>query len=258
MALLHISDVEGGKILYVQDEGNEINPYFYANPEEISDEEIYEDFEDIISDENEFDPPQKIGHITVADEDSEIWLDHVEVDNAYQGNGIGTHLVRLAIDYLHLTHVACVKENGNYTYDLTVAGERLIAGCIKKGIVSENMCIFSGDERLRLESATSDDPGYNSVIVGEVLEVSINSQHSHYNSLFSDSDDGEEFNERAESEFEETLPSNLSTLLTSNFLSMLFEPSPSASPLEALQEMLVSCKKPLVDGVSQNTLGKNK
>jgi GNAT superfamily N-acetyltransferase len=247
MELLHISNSKDGKILYVlSDAENEINPYFYANPENITDEEIGNEFEEIISEENEIDTPVKLGHITIAIEDSDTWLDHIEVLKTYQGNGIGTNLVNLAIQHLNVTHIACVMESGEYTYELTGAGEKLIASCIRKNIVTENMCVFSGDDRLLLTGDTSDDPGYNSEIVRAALGITISKQGNQWSTSYSDSeeafseDDESEYNQERVPVFEDTMPSNLSALLTST--SLLFEPTPDLEPLAALQEFLLASK----------------
>jgi hypothetical protein len=167
-ALLDISDFENGKILYVlEGENDQIVAYFYNyldyfHPEEANiNDAIRAAFNNIF----EEDELKNIGHIAVAEQQ---WLDHIEVDAHYRRVGIGTNLIRLAIDYLELNSIACVRENDAYEYSLTEAGERLIAHCtqVDPPIVTPNMCVFSG--QVPLTDEASGDPGLDCHTIGNM------------------------------------------------------------------------------------------
>lgn len=115
-----------------------------------------------------------VGHIDVASEDGCEWLDYIEVDKFYRGRGIGSCLVKLAIRYLDLNCIPCVKEAQQYQYCLTELGEALVASCIKKGIITGDMCYFSTLSKYRStvdileEGEEDDDPGLDS---GDIIEA---------------------------------------------------------------------------------------
>jgi GNAT superfamily N-acetyltransferase len=177
-ALLDISDFQNGKILYVLEEGNnQIVAYFYNvqnyfPPEEANiNDAIAADFNNIF----EEDELENIGHIAVADQQ---WLEHIEVNPPYRGIGIGTNLVRLAIDHLELNAIACVREHEAYEYSLTPAGEGLIAHCTQTNpaIVTQNMCFFSG--HVPLTDEASGDPGLDCHTI-ENVNAGITSDEDH-------------------------------------------------------------------------------
>jgi hypothetical protein len=79
-------------------------------------------------------------------------------------------MIQYAINHLKLQQIACVTVSDVYQYSLTSDGERLIASCLRRKIITPDMCFFStlsdvnpaGSEIL---SGDGDDPGYNSGIV---------------------------------------------------------------------------------------------
>lgn len=117
------------------------------------------------------------GHIDVASEDGCGWLDYIEVDEFYRGRGIGSCLVKLAIRYLGLNCISCVKEARQYQYCLTELGEALVVSCIKKGIITGDMCYFSTLSTYRStvnileEDEEDDDPGLDSRDIIEALSA---------------------------------------------------------------------------------------
>lgn len=84
--------------------------------------------------------------------ESAFWLDQVHVENDYQGKGIGKKLVELATHEMEEFNVAAVTASGAYKFSLTAAGERLIAACVREGIIQPS--------QLRFDNGVH-DPGHN-------------------------------------------------------------------------------------------------
>jgi len=111
-----------------------------------------------------------VGEVSVTTIETDVWLDHVEVIGNVQRRGIGSELIKKAKELLGLNKIACVKENSNYSLSLSILGEKLIAKCISKGIVTEDMCVFPGQKLSGsyLESG-AEDPGLSSNVVATAL-----------------------------------------------------------------------------------------
>lgn len=164
--------VDRYRILCVSDEERKIEAFLYSNDDEISDDEIREKFDDIYAEDDA--QLTHIGEIEVEEDDNEgnIWLKQVEVDVDYRQNGIASKLVVLAVEHLGLACIACVQEHSSYVYDLTQAGERLIASCLRNNLIQPNMCFFSGDVPLDGDDSDDEadgDPGYDSLLVRQAL-----------------------------------------------------------------------------------------
>lgn len=178
--LLEMSDIEDeinewpvNKILYVLEDDTDqiVTACFYYNEDDITDDEIRAEFDDICAD----DELERVGSIGVDDEEG--WLREIEVDADYRRMGIGSTLIRLAIAHGGLTNIACVQENDAYEYDLTLAGENLIAYCVREGIVPPDMCHFA--HNVPLSEDASDDPGQSSFIVMNAMPVGYYQAHNH-------------------------------------------------------------------------------
>lgn len=158
MSLIEINDNLFEEDLMLFDlNDNRITAYLFDNDAILSNKEIKKSFS-----ENELDV-YEIGSITVNDS----WFDTINVDERYRCVGIGSKLVQLAIDHLHLQCIPCVQTNSAYQYSLTPDGERLVAACINQGIITADMCIFSDSELL--EDYASGDPGLVSSTVRSAI-----------------------------------------------------------------------------------------
>jgi ribosomal protein S18 acetylase RimI-like enzyme len=89
---------------------------------------------------------RNIASLVVAhDDDGNCRLLYVEVNKKHQRKGIGSAMMSLAKNYLGLDYIECIQESSESgDYSLTPNGEMLIASCIKKGIVTRDMCHFGG------------------------------------------------------------------------------------------------------------------
>jgi len=148
---------------------------YYSSDDNLTEynlKEQYEDNKQAILDECS----NSIGEINVDNG----WLANISVHYAYQGEGIGSNLVRLAIKYLDLLYVPCVQIHGSYEYSLTPEGERLVASCIRKGIIDPTMCYFSREDPSLLDDDVnfSDDPRYDSHIIRDTLPSPIDTDYN--------------------------------------------------------------------------------
>lgn len=195
--LLEISDIEDEvnegpvrKILYVleDDADQTVTACFYHNDDDITDDEIRAEFDDIC----EEDELERVGSLGIDDEEG--WLRDIEVDANYRRMGIGSTLIRLAIDHGGLTNIACVQENDAYEYDLTVEGENLIAYCVREGIIPPGMCHFA--HHVPLSEDASGDPGQSSFMVRNAIPGGYQAHnHDHYQSSEEDEPDYSDENE---------------------------------------------------------------
>lgn len=162
--LIEINDFLNAKIIYISDEDNTIEAHYFSNHEQLDDDAISEQ----INNGNDNTLELKVAGSVVVEEG---YLSEIEVDELYRNRGIGTKLVELAIKHLMLEKIACVKEHENYHYCLTLKGEHLIASCIRKGIVTEEMCVLPPHPDLLEDDVNEDeDPELVSIIIQEALE----------------------------------------------------------------------------------------
>lgn len=133
---------------------DKISAYFYKNPNNLSNTDIEKNFSSLDGKDEDL---AEVGYVSVS---KKKWLDHIEVTpDKYKKHGIGTQLIKLAIDELGLKHIACVQESDSYKYSLTEEGQILIYSCVKKGIVSPSMCFFSNN--VPREGGNNYDPQYD-------------------------------------------------------------------------------------------------
>lgn len=138
--LLWISPYLGtnAKVLYCTSHEQEIVAYFYDNPFGADDEAVshaYVHYEI---------PLIKVARIGVTAH----WLEYIRVAPNYQGHQIGSYLMMLAVERLHLRHIHCREVNHCCRFLLNPASARLIASCLRRGLISPNMCLFSRGEIL--------------------------------------------------------------------------------------------------------------
>jgi GNAT superfamily N-acetyltransferase len=93
--------------------------------------------------------------------DGNCWLDHVCVREDFQLRGIGTEMLRLAVEHLGDFFIPGVQESDDYEFSLSNAGINLINAGLRVGFVSEDQLVFPPD--VPLSKKADGDPG---LIVG--------------------------------------------------------------------------------------------
>jgi GNAT superfamily N-acetyltransferase len=133
---MHIFTDREHKIVYFSNEEDKIDAYYNKNIASDSDDEE----EELQSDDED---NEHVGDLELATrEKGEIWLYQVHVNQEYQQQGIGTNLIKFSKD-LELEKINCVQHTFHGDdFSLTTEGDILIASCIRKGIITPDMCVF--------------------------------------------------------------------------------------------------------------------
>ncbi len=106
---------------------------------------------------------------TCETEDGLRWLDYCDVDDDFKAQVSKKTMLRLAINFLDLNAIPCVKKSNAYRFYLTDEEEQLIEECLLNGIIYCEMCYFSINSQYRsAHSILVDgilDPGRNSLLL---------------------------------------------------------------------------------------------